>query len=340
MSPLIVELETVACLVCGSKRQKKLFEAPSDPVEEFGYFGVVQCQECGLVYTNPRPVRSEIHRFYGYEYYGPQHKRFVKPLEWVEVQFRRYRIKSILRFLQSRPAAGGRGGTHRILDVGCGRGEILKSMRELGWEVYGTELSAEAANLARQNVGATIFVGEVVDQHFPDQFFDCITLWHVYEHMYDPRGMLAEIARIIKSGGLLVIGVHNYGSRMARFGGRHWFNFDVPRHTVHFTLPQLQRLLAGYGFRSVHTSHLSWEFDPYCWLQTIYNRLGFEHNLLYTIIRRRDWWQKFSWRKLTKVTGVFVLLPVLVPPAVALAIFDGLGRCNGTFVDYSIRTKE
>jgi SAM-dependent methyltransferase len=321
------KLETVNCLVCNSQRYEKLFDAPSDPVAEFGFFCVVKCKECGLVYTNPRPPQEQIGKYYGPAYYGPAHRRFIWPVEQLVALSRRRRIRAIRRFKK----------TGRILDIGCGRGEMLVLMRRMGWEVYGTELTAEAAEEARRTAGPNIREGELTQLGFSPEFFDCVTLWYVFEHVYDPRATTAEIFRILKPGGLLVIAVQNYGGRQARFGGPGWFHLDVPRHTVHFDRATLEALLSKHNFRIIHESHFSWAYDTFGWLQTLYNRAGFEHNLLYTMLRRRDWWQKVNWGKFLGAAGIALLLPVFLPISLALTIWDGRTKSNGTFIVYAFK---
>ncbi len=326
-NPVAIALEAVNCPVCNSPRYKKLFDVPSEPLEFGLTFGIVRCEACGLVYTNSRPTETDMNRFYGEAYYGPKHRRFMGPIEWIETFFRFRRIKNIERYKKK----------GRILDLGCGRAQMLTLMRKRGWEVYGTEWTEESAHDAQEVLGLNIMVGEIFDLKLPEKNFDCATLWHVFEHTYHPRKILTEISRIIKPGGLLIIALHNFDSRMARFGGKNWFNFDAPRHLMHFTPVQLQKLLIEYGFDTVDSSHLSWEFDPYCWLQTLYNKLGFEHNLFYTMIRRRDWWQEFTFKKLLQAIGILLLLLPLGLIALTMVVIDGISKQNGTFINYAIK---
>lgn len=229
--------------------------------------------------------------------------------EWIETFFRFRRVKNIEHFKK----------TGHILDVGCGRAQMLTLMLKRGWEVYGTEWTEESAQDARAVLCSNIMIGELFNLKLPGRYFDAITLWHVFEHAYHPRKIPAEIARVIKPEGLLIIALHNYDSRMARFGGRNRFKVDAPRHLMHFTPDQLQKFLAEYGFKTVQTSHFSLEFNPYCWLQTFYNKPGFEHNLMYTMIRRRGWRQKFSLEKFFRAFGILLLLVPLGRTALASA---------------------
>ena len=125
-------------------------------------------------------------------------------------------------------------GPGRVLDVGCGRGVLLQEFRRRGWEVQGTELSESAASYARQTLKIPVEIGDLEAIGFPPNYFDAITLWHVLEHVADPRALLAEIRRILKPDGVLLVAVPNFGSLEARVSKDKWFHLDVPRHVTHF----------------------------------------------------------------------------------------------------------
>jgi 2-polyprenyl-3-methyl-5-hydroxy-6-metoxy-1,4-benzoquinol methylase len=101
-----------------------------------------------------------------------------------------------------------------------------------------------------------------------------VVLWHVLEHVPDPLATLERARQILRPGGLLVIAVPNFESLQARFSGRHWFHLDVPRHYHHFGLSILKRMLREAGFTISDVSHLSLEYNPYGWIQSILNRTG------------------------------------------------------------------
>jgi len=91
-------------------------------------------------------------------------------------------------------------GRARVLDVGCGRGVLLQEFRRRGWDVLGTELSEQAASYARQSLKFRLKLAISRRIHFRRIILTRITLWHVLEHVPNPRALLAEIYRNTQTG--------------------------------------------------------------------------------------------------------------------------------------------
>jgi SAM-dependent methyltransferase len=138
----------------------------------------------------------------------------------------------------------------RVLDVGCGNAAWLLQMQALGWQAEGVEVSAQACAAARQ-AGLTVYEGSLADAAFPDAQYDMVRIWHALEHIPEPAGFLHEVARILKPGGQLLIGVPNAGGWLARLWGTYWFDLDAPRHLWHLAAPELRRLAEQAGLRVV-----------------------------------------------------------------------------------------
>lgn len=239
-----MDLEYVKCNLCHADDTRVLFEGRDRLHGLPGAFTVVQCQQCGLVYLNPRPTMGEIGVYYPDDYEPHVFLRRIRRSRLARLDY--YyglgkRRNAIEKFVQS----------GRMLDVGCGNGGFLYYMREHGWEVQGEELSQSAADYARQELGLTVFLGELCDAAFPSSHFDVVTLWNVLEHLHDPAATLAEIKRILKPEGLLVVAVPNLASWDARLFGMTWVGYDVPRHLYIFTPETLEALLNQAGFHIV-----------------------------------------------------------------------------------------
>lgn len=242
-------------------------------------FDLTQCRACGLALTLPAPTPSEMGKYYPAVYYASKGGRRFPALVEIAQQFLYgRRVQQVERLNQ------GRKG--RVLDVGCGPGFLLRQFQKRGWEVCGTELSAHSAAHARETLGLPIHVGDLASAHFPDAHFDAAVLWHVLEHVPAPDLTMAEIGRILRPGGVFLVGVPNFGSWEARIARDKWFHLDVPRHLNHFPVPTLARLLADAGLEVKSQSFFAPEYDAFSFVQSALNRLGLRHNLLYKLLRQ------------------------------------------------------
>ena len=243
-------------------------------------FEIRRCAACGLTLTWPVPSPSELGRYYPDAYYGKaSEKRFAGPIEGLQRALYGSRVRLVEQ------ASGGRPG--RVLDVGCGRGFLLGAFRRRGWTVEGTELSAASSAHAREALGIPVHVGALESLRLPAASFDAVTLWHVLEHVADPASLLAEVGRLLRPGGALLVGVPNFASPEARATGAGWFHLDAPRHLVHFTPATLDRALTDAGFEAIGSRGLAPEYDVFSLVQSALNRMGLRQNALYDLLRGR-----------------------------------------------------
>ena len=164
-------------------------------------FAIARCRRCDFVVTTPQPGPAQMPAYYPAGYYGAAGgKRFPGLVERLQEALYAQRVRSV-------QSAAGAGPGGRVLDVGCGRGLLLREFRRHGWEVQGTEWSETAARHARDVLGLPVAIGSLETLGLPAHHFDAVTVWHVLEHLPDPRVLLAEVDRILKPGGVLFIGV-------------------------------------------------------------------------------------------------------------------------------------
>src|SRR4051794_31594357 len=184
MLPILAERESVdACTVCGSP----------DRVVCLRRADVVQCLSCDVLYVSPRPTRAAITAFYSapgrYAHWDAEPGRAAM---W------RRRVDRIRRHVAS----------GRLLDVGTGQGDFGAAAAP-HFTFEGTEISSEGVRIARERRGLTVHRGDLLALGLPSAHYDAVTLWHVLEHVVDPRALAAECVRLLRPGGVLAIAVPN-----------------------------------------------------------------------------------------------------------------------------------
>lgn len=304
-----------ACPVCGERTVRP----------RFGIEGLrerlVVCTGCGSGRLDPMPSESEIAGFYPDAYYGdPDQAKFSGPVESLVRMLGARRA----RWLLDRVPAGG-----RVLDVGCGRGTLLRAVARGGFEAHGVEMSGAAAK-GVDAFAALRIAPRLADAGYPDAFFDAVIIWHVLEHLRDPRAVIEEARRILRPDGRLVVAVPNFASLQARWAGPDWFHLDLPRHLHQLRLDGLERMLRTCGFAVESAHHFSLSQNPYGWIQSASNRVrSLPRNGLYTLLHRRGdgGAAPFPAGVRAMLLGLGVLL---APAALALSLIDALVRSGAT----------
>ena len=251
-----------ACNICGST-DAVTYSTPVDYISG-ERFSVVRCQECGLIYVHPQPLAANLGRYY------PEGHQQADPASYEKMD-----AKARVNFVRKCVA----GGPGRVLDVGCGKGLFLTGLRELGWQVYGTELSEISSGFARSS-GLRVYTKTIEDAPFEAGSFDLITLFHVLEHLPQPQGTLVTALSLLRPGGILLVEVPNIGSWYARVFGDHWFHYDVPRHLFHFNPETLHRIVSAAGFHVIRTETRNIQYDAFGAVQSFLNCILAKPNLL------------------------------------------------------------
>ncbi len=85
---------------------------------------------------------------------------------------------------------------------------------------------------------------------YADFFVDCVVMWHVLEHVAEPRRLLHEVADVLKPNGSLIVELPNFASSQARIDGSGWEFSCLDDHLFHYTPDGLARLLDAAGFET------------------------------------------------------------------------------------------
>ncbi len=153
-----------------------------------------------------------------------------------------------------------------LLDVGAGTGDFLRYAKNKAWKVFGTEPNANARKLASQK--GIDLEGDL--DNIRGMKFSVITLWHVLEHLPNLKEDIERLSHMLEEEGTLIVAVPNFKSYDAKYYGRFWAAYDVPRHLWHFSRTAMARLFLKQGmelkkvkpmwFDSFYVSLLSEEY--------------------------------------------------------------------------------
>lgn len=205
-------------------------------VSEIGQAGVCHLWRCacGLVFADRLTWRNP---YSDKDYYDPANQPVeAYPLHITATE--RDRIASVRRFVQS----------GRLLDFGGGIGKTALAAHAEGFSAMVLEDSHKAVTDGKTHHPEIEWLeGQTIPDSIEDSSLDVITLFHVLEHLPDPRATLRQLHRKLRPGGLLVIEVPNWGSHMRRLRGLRW-QFVLDHHVNHFAAASLASLVEKTGF--------------------------------------------------------------------------------------------
>jgi len=250
---MILQKEALAgCPICASTRLRHLLTAP-DYESRTGDYGIHECLQCGVAFTNPRPIASELPKLYD--------ERATADFPRTSGLVRRLREFAIDRYLASQLGPIGETGDapFRALDYGCGDGALARGIVRFARahgrvpKVTAVDFHASAPAALSGEDDAIAYQQNAAWHAQPGQYH-AIFLRHVLEHHPEPRRLLGELIATLRPGGRLFIEVPNRRSVWASVFGRCYFGYYLPRHLMHFDAASLESLMRQAGCESVHVT--------------------------------------------------------------------------------------
>ncbi len=235
------------CPLCKESKNTPLFVKYSVPI--------AKCTGCGFIYV-PIVIDNTLGAPGGKTFLdslGGSHLAFIQSKTYRHCAALRYQYELglISRFLPD--------GKNSFLDVGCSTGQLMEEANAAGWEVYGVEMSSEAAAVA-----AGLFSNVVNEPYrigqFGDMRFSAVTALDVLEHIPDPDEFLRALSESVASKGVLFIQVPNAGSLSALLKKKNDNIFNGLIHLNYFTPESLAALGAKAGLTLVHSETVLSEF--------------------------------------------------------------------------------
>ncbi|MBI1343369.1 MAG: methyltransferase domain-containing protein [Terrimonas sp.] len=235
------KIHHVVCPICGAGDVKNIFSVRDRTVSQEN-FRVVECNSCGLRYTQDAPDQASIGDYYKSEDYISHTDSSKTVINRLYKFVRHFTIRSKMKIVQ-RMTALKRGN---LLDVGSGTGFFAGAMKKAGWQVTGLEPDQGARNVALASHQVKL---EGMDELFrlPESSFDAITLWHVLEHVHELKRYVHQFRLLLREKGRILIAVPNYTAHDATVYQEYWAAYDVPRHLYHFSPESMKRLMDEQG---------------------------------------------------------------------------------------------
>jgi len=222
-----IEKTRRVCVACGSTNAR--------PLGVKNHLDVVSCAECRSIYTTYSPWYSSSFFYSGFYLNDDE----LSPPEFVNTRLHEITTE----FSPYRE-------NNRLLDIGCGAGNLLAAARKNGWDGQGLDVSTSAVKHVR-DLGFDVYEGELQEAVFPSQHFDVVTAAELLEHLIDPQPLLQEVARILRPGGLFWTTTPHARGLSARMLGLKWRCIWPPEHLQLFSIRGLTKLLRDAGFREL-----------------------------------------------------------------------------------------
>jgi SAM-dependent methyltransferase len=187
-------------------------------------------------------------------YEAPQAEQWQGVWRHALLKRRAYVEDVIRRYRQAVP------GPKRGVDLGCGDGEHMRFLAGHFDELYGSDYNVTRLKRAARVEGVDyVFMADVTDYPVDDESFDVVYFNHVLEHIPDDRRALAEVHRIVRPGGIVVLGTPNEGAAFWRMAYRFQPEFrEASDHVQFYTAESLRERCLYAGFEILHEKPIGW----------------------------------------------------------------------------------
>jgi 2-polyprenyl-3-methyl-5-hydroxy-6-metoxy-1,4-benzoquinol methylase len=212
---------------------KKHFLTVTDYSVSQEVFELYHDEALDMLITHPQPSLENLGKYYESVDYishtDSKRSLFEKAYHFVKG----IALKNKLQLINTEQSSKG-----QLLDIGAGTGDFLLVAQNDGWKTIGIEPSQKAKTIA-EGKGIS-FVKDTTE--LASKSFDCITMWHVLEHVPDLDFQIKELKRLLKTTGTLIVAVPNFKSFDAKYYQNFWAAYDVPIHFWHFSKQSIQML--------------------------------------------------------------------------------------------------
>ncbi len=251
-------MQNHSCRICGNDVRNQTFTVREMFYGDRHPFTYFQCSSCGCLQIGDIP--PDMSQYYSKDYYSFSVDHQNKYQNAIRKSFRRWRncysifngtllgkaVSMLAPYPKLQPLSciDGLSLQSRILDVGCGGGELLYILRETGFQnVLGIDPFADK-DIEYKN-GLRVLKKSV---HELDGQWDVIMYNHSFEHVPDQTENLQSVRRLLSKEGVCIIRVPTVSSYAWEHYREHWVQIDAPRHFFLHSLKSMNILAEQNGF--------------------------------------------------------------------------------------------
>lgn len=207
-------------------------------------FAYKRCKQCGMLYAVPRFIKEINTQIHSQERYMEHYKQKVIPsIDYRRNVLAKNKYRQLMEFF-NKPA--------KVIDIGCGLGEVLSIFKENGWDCTGIDFNDFAIDYAAKQFGLKISKQDIFEMDETPQY-DLVMLWGIIEHVYEPQRLLKKCNALLKKDGLLLIEVPSADSLLVRYceatGEEAHRTFESARHIMLFSIRSFMEMCEKNGFR-------------------------------------------------------------------------------------------
>jgi len=229
------------CPICGEKGSKK-FSVKTREAKACRKLDLCKCPSCRVIFAEDY-AKDRSHLYDSkYAAWGGEGEEKEKEISKSKKKAFQRQLTEVLKITSPEGK--------KLLDIGTGPGYLLECAKKVGFEVWGTEISRESGGAAEKKFPGKIYFGKLSGAKYPKNHFDVVAMTDVLEHLCDPHETVAEVERILKPGGHLLIISPNSQSLTRKILGRNWFQYKY-EHVLYFNKKSLEYLLERHNFSVV-----------------------------------------------------------------------------------------
>jgi len=243
-----------SCNLCCSNDFKLYTQKKGVKFKEI--FSVVECQNCGLIFVNPRLTEEENLEVYNEAYFKGE--GFDPSIDYVNSIANGNKEKEEESLSLIKKLSLFREGKNiKLLDVGCGTGYFLKTLEDEGYtDVTGFDLAEFAGDCVKKYCKSEIIIGDFSKHDFAGEQFDVITAIEVIEHVRDPLSFFKKVRQVLRKDGIFIYTTGNVDSWYSKLLKGKWPYISPEGHLFYFSPSTINMYFKKVGLNTLEFNEL------------------------------------------------------------------------------------